>query len=114
LIWTALALLTTLAVTGFSYLFAWPALAAAGALIWHPGGSVVQHNLCLALVAAPALLLTIPAIDVFFLMAQPRPGNPDSEIPSVVAAALLLALLVIALLWTAWPHRRPETDLPNP
>jgi hypothetical protein len=108
LIWTTLALLMGLTMPGTSYLFAWPALAAAGALMWNPE-SVIQSNLRLAMVAAPTLLLTIPAVDMFFLMAQPRPGNPDSEIPSAVAGAVLVALLALALIWTVWPHRQPET-----
>jgi hypothetical protein len=123
LLWSALTLLTAVALPGLSYLFAWPALAAAGALMWNPRGSVVQDNLRLALVAAPTLLLTIPAVDVFFLMAQPRPGNPDSEIPSAIGGAILVALLAAGLVWTAWPaawsglpgrRHEAETDLPNP
>lgn len=113
LLWSGLALLTALALPGVSYLFVWPALAGAIALIWESRPNVIQDNLRLALVAATTLLLTIPAVDMFFLMAQPRPGNTDSEIPSGIAASILVAILVAGLVWSAWPgrlHESPATE----
>ncbi|MEW6059708.1 MAG: hypothetical protein AB1551_06155 [Actinomycetota bacterium] len=48
-------------------------------------------------VAAPTILLLVPCIDTFFQMAQPRPGNPDSEVFVVISIAAALASLVIEL-----------------
>jgi hypothetical protein len=101
--WVSLGMLTSFAMPGFSYIFVWPALAACVGLLWDPGDSATQRNLRFGLVAAPTLLLATPAIDVFFLLAQPHPGDADSQLSSVVAIALLLGLLVIGLLRTAWP-----------
>ena len=57
------------------------------------------------LVSAPTLVLLTPTIDIFFQMAQPRPGNIDSEMPAAVALPLLLALAAAGLLRTVWPVR---------
>ena len=103
-LWVLLALATGFGLPGVSYLFLWPALAACLALI----ANSVQRNVApvirLILIAGPALLLFTPAIEILFQMAQPRPGNLDSQIPTVVFAPLLLAHLVIALVWVGWPR----------
>ena len=105
-VWVALALLTGLTSAGFSYLFVWPAIAAVVGLRWRPTGG--RWGLaCFVLIAVPALLLMTPAIDFLFLFAQPRPGNPGSQILPAVVVPLLLALLVIDLLGNGW-HRRDE------
>jgi hypothetical protein len=105
-VWVALALLTGLTSAGFSYLFVWPAIAAVVGLMWRPTGG--RWGLaCFVLIAVPTLLLMTPAIDSLFLFSQPRPGNPGSQILSVVVVPLLLALLVIDLLGSGW-HRTDE------
>lgn len=105
LLWLALTVLTAFLGVGFSYLFVWPALAAAACLWWKPAGDV-QRMLGFALIAAVTLLLAIPAIDVFLQLAFPRPGNLDSSIPAVALVPLLLALLVAGWLRAFWPTRR--------
>lgn len=45
------------------------------------------------LVALPVAIVIVPAVDLFFQLSQPRPGNTDSELTPVVGVAVLLALL---------------------
>ena len=101
-VWVALGLLSALAAPGFSPLFALPALAGAIAFNWRTRredwGAVVRF----AFVAAPTVVLLTPAIDFFFQFGQPRPGNPDSSIPSVAAIAFFLAVLAGGLLLSVW------------
>lgn len=112
LVWIALALLTAMAAPGFSPLFTLPALAGAIAYNWHTRPMDWGAVLRFALVAAPTVLLLIPAIDFFFQFGQPRPGNPDSSIPSVAAVAFLLAVLGGGLMVSTW--RGPPTGIEAP
>ena len=109
-VWVLLGLATAVTLAGWSYLFAWPALAAAGGLLWRPrrwAGALMRF----AVVTAFAVLLVTPAADVFFSMAQPRPGNPDSEITAVVIVPLFLTLLAAALLTCGW--HQPDVAVPT-
>ncbi|MBT8213594.1 MAG: hypothetical protein KJP12_00085, partial [Acidimicrobiia bacterium] len=56
------------------------------------------------LLAIPTIVLLTPAIDTFFLFAQPRPGNTDSELTAAVFIPLMLALLIVALLSAGFRH----------
>jgi hypothetical protein len=94
LVWWVLALLTAITVPGMSYLFALPALTGALALwVGHgtdnrsllPGAAIVTMG--------TAAVVLVPAIDTFFQFAQPRPGNPDSEILATIAVPVLLIAL---------------------
>lgn len=87
---------------GFSYLFAWPAIAAAVAM-WLPLRPAWSRHLRFALVAAVTLLLLVPAVDVFLQFAHPRPGNPDSSIPATIIVPLGLGLLATRILAAFWP-----------
>jgi len=102
LVWVGLGLLTAFMIPGFSPIFTLPALVAAIAMNWRPGGSNVASLMRFGLVAVPTVVLLVPAVDFFFQMGQPRPGNPDSSIPAVAGVGLLLALLAAGLVWTAW------------
>lgn len=107
-LWAVLALVTAVALPGASYLFAWPALAGVAGLRWRTsdqGWALARF----ATVAAPTLLLVVPAVDHLFLLSQPRPGNPDSEVLLAAIVPLLLLVLVIALLDNGWhrPDDRP-------
>ncbi|MDJ0925806.1 MAG: M28 family peptidase, partial [Acidimicrobiia bacterium] len=99
-IWIALSLVTVLFLPGSSYLFVWPALAAAIALSVEPlsRGRFVGF----VAVAAIALLLLTPAVEFFFQLGQPRPGNPDSSIPAVAVVAFLFVVLGGRLLRGVW------------
>lgn len=104
-LWVILALVTAIALPGVSYLFVWPALAAGAGLLWRPrrhGWAIIRF----AIVAVPTLLLMTPAIDYLFFFAQPRPGNPDSQMTAAALVPLLLGLLVVGLLEGRWD--RPE------
>ncbi len=109
LVWIALALSTAIAAPGFSPLFTLPALAGAVAYNWHTRPTDWSAVLRFALVAAPTVVLLMPAIDFFFQFGQPRPGNPDSSIPSVAAVAFLLAILGGGLVVSTW--RGPPTGI---
>lgn len=102
-VWVVLGAVTTVVLPGFSYLFIWPALGALMALAW--SSSRRPTGRLWVLVAAPAVVLTIPALDVFFQMAQPRPGNPDSDLTATVTLVGLLTALVIGLIV---PFRAPS------
>ena len=100
-LWTGLALLTAIALPGFSYLFVWPAVAGIVGLLWRPvrrGWAVVRF----ALVAAPTVLLMTPAVDYLWQFAQPRPGNPDSQMTAAAILPLLLGALVVVFLSQGW------------
>jgi hypothetical protein len=114
LVWITLALLTAMAAPGFSPLFTLPALAGAIAYNWHTRRAEWGAVLRFVLVAAPTVLLLLPAVDLFFQFGQPRPGNPDSSIPSVAAVAFLLAFLGGGLLLTVWRSPRSPSDASPP
>jgi hypothetical protein len=100
-IWLTLAAVTALAAPELGYFFAWTALAAAGVLLagtWRPvGGSRWAGLVGFAAVATTAVVLLVPPIDTFFQLAQPRPGNPDSQLVPFVAIPVALATLVLEL-----------------
>lgn len=101
--WALFACLTAFFLPGFSYLFSWPALFAGLALLWMTYRSGRPGWASFTLVVAVTLLLTVPAIDLFFHFAEPRPGNPDSSVPAVAAIPILLFLLAAGLLRPVWP-----------
>jgi hypothetical protein len=94
-VWVVFGVSTTIVLPGFSYLFIWPALGGVVALAGSSSGRFGGR--LWPVVAAPAVVLAIPALDAFFQMAQPRPGNPDSDLTVAVALVGLLAAAVIGL-----------------
>ncbi len=104
IVWGVLALATAVWLPGFSYLFTWPGLAAAGALFWHQRTQAEGGLLRFTLVAAPTILLMTPAIDVFFQFSQPRPGNPDSQLTYAFLLPAVLVLLSAGLVGIFWPR----------
>ncbi len=104
LIWLVFALITGAAMPGASYLFVWPALGASAIVLIRAGSGHAQRWLSpvgLLAVAAPTLVVMVPPVDTFFQMAQPRPGNPGSEMVEAVAVAMFLAFLSVALIGSA-------------
>ena len=89
--WIVLALTTAPTVPGISYLFVWPALIGAIVTLWSGGDEPRWQMLRYTLVAATTVLLLSPAVDFFFQMGQPRPGNPDSSIPATAGVAFCSA-----------------------
>ena len=98
LVWIGLAVLTGISLPGASYLFTWPALAGVAALGMTGDDGGRSGVRCGLIVAVPTFILMIPAMDLFFQLAQPRPGNLDSEVVFLISITLFLGLLVVALL----------------
>ena len=104
--WWLLGTPIALMVPEIGYLFAWPTLVASVVMLLRSssgwGGWLELAGY--ALVATTALVLVVPAIDTFYQLAQPRPGNPDSQLPWLIAIPAALIALVIALLAAFWPR----------
>jgi hypothetical protein len=113
LIWVALAVATAWLMPGASYLFAWPALVGSIALIPPPlaGGLRVA---VVSAVSVPTAVLVLPAVETFFQFAQPRPGNPGSEMVETVAVALLLAVLAAGLVASQTVRQRSSNTVITP
>jgi hypothetical protein len=97
-LWTVLMLLSSVYLPGFSYLFAWPLLAALLAMLWRlrigdrqeaPWSSAGA----LALAAMPGIILVTPAIYLLFSML----GLSQGPLP-IVGVSLLLVPLLCGLL----------------
>jgi hypothetical protein len=106
-VWLLLALTTSLLAPGTSYLFTWPALV--GSLF------VLAKSLApvwsLLVVSLITLTVTVPIIDFLFQMAQPRPGNPDSQLIPVAGLVAALAVLVIALIDSMWKTTNTQPQM---
>ena len=110
LVWWVLGAALSAVAPGLGYLFVWPALLAGLVVLARTAGSHGDLLSSVGAVAAvgPALVLVIPAIDTFFQLAQPRPGNPDSQMLPVVALPLAFAALLIGLIRSLWPCPTPS------
>jgi hypothetical protein len=99
-VWWVLSVLVAVSAPGMGYVFTWPALAGGLALFCRsPSRSDCWLQLLgWALVAGTTLVLLVPAVDIFYQLAQPRPGNPDSQVLPFIAAPVLLLALGIELL----------------
>ena len=104
------------------YLFAWPALVAAATIVLlrSAGRGAWVDLAAFGLVATTVLVLVVPAIDTFYQVAQPRPGNLDSQLLWIVAIPAALLALVVELLGAFWPrsslarfHGAPEMAAPR-
>lgn len=103
LVWGTLAVATGVWLPGGSYLFVWPALAGSLALAFGTRGDAgpsgrARPTVWFGVWTAPALVLLTPCMDTFFQLAQPRPGNPDSELTAVIWIVVALALLTTVLI----------------
>ena len=99
IVWWALGMLTSMFAPGMSYLFIWPSLVGGMILLWRTSPIANRHwqPILSVPVVGTALILLVPAIDTFYQLAQPRPGNPDSEIPALIAIPVVLLVLVVEL-----------------
>jgi len=101
--WWALGLLTAIVAPGMSYLFVWPAFAGGVTLLWRTwAGDRWWQPILSVPVVGTALVLVVPAIDIFYQFAQPRPGNRDSEVLPFIAIPIILLALVAELLRVFW------------
>jgi hypothetical protein len=99
--WVLLAPLTALNLAGFSYLFAWPLLAASLVLGWfflwpQPARRAWPRALALAAGAAVTLVLTVPAIyflAVYWGRIEAMAGVPFAALPVPFAVLTMGALL---------------------
>lgn len=99
--WVLLALLTAMNLTGFSYLFAWPLLAASLVLGWfflwpQPARRAWPRALALAAGAVVTLVLTVPAIyflAVYWGRIEAMAGVPFAALPVPFAVLAMGALL---------------------
>jgi hypothetical protein len=116
MVWSVLVLALGLTLPALGYLFVIPAIAAGIAFLLTPGEAGYALRLALtSIVAIVSFVVMTPAVDTFFLLTGPRPGNPGSELPGVIAVAMLLAFLTIGLVASiAWeapadtPRRNPR------
>lgn len=98
IVWIVLVLALGLTLPALGYLFVVPAIAVGIVMLLTPGGVGYALRLALtAIVAIVAFVVMTPAVDTFFQLTGPRPGNPESELPAVIAAAMLLAFLTIGI-----------------
>ncbi|HSF87618.1 MAG TPA: M28 family peptidase [Acidimicrobiia bacterium] len=110
-LWALLAVAASLGMPGMAYLFTWPALVAAVSLLAWPVTSATAARLRLFVVATVVATIVVPALDVFLAMAQPRPGNLDSELTATFAVVALLAMLAAELvLRFVRPEATPTSD----
>ncbi len=95
LVWWLFGLLTALAIPGASYLFVWPTIVG-GLILLRPQRACLNPVLGLIewfVLSGVTLTVLVPAIDFFYQFAQPRPGNPDSEVlPTIIIPVILIAL----------------------
>jgi hypothetical protein len=102
--WTALAVLTGLALPGFSYMFAWPLLAALAVLGWsfaqpEPARRPRAQPLAWSFPAVVGLALLVPVVSFVFFFASRLEGilgAPLAAVP-VPLAVLLIGLLLPAI-----------------
>ena len=107
-LWWALAMTAGLALPGAGYVFVWPVLAAT-VVSTRRSQAWWARLLAFSVVSATALLLAVPVLDTFYQLAQPRPGNVDSQMPEVVSIVALLGSLITMLLVPHWREARRRT-----
>lgn len=112
LVWAGLAAVSAIPLPGFATFFAIPAIVAcAAALSAEYEGGTVHQAVRVVGVSIVTAMMVVPALDTFFLLATPRPGNPDSELASVVILPVALAFLIIELIGTTM---NPPPTQPTP
>jgi hypothetical protein len=113
IVWLAFALTLGFLLPAIGYLFVWPAIVAGIAEMITGHDRRYSVRLIAVVVAALTVFIVIvPAIDIFFQFASPRPGNPGSEMPATIAVSLFLVFLVIGLVATSVsePKRLTSAD----
>jgi len=105
-LWWALGLLLAIGAPGAGYLLAWPALIAGIALMVRlPQTGFFGWRLCRWIaVSLTTLAVLVPAIDFFYQFAQPRPGNPGSQVLAAIVVPILLISLAMEMLRAFYPR----------
>lgn len=101
--WWLAAMLSSAFMPGFSYLFTWPLLAGLLAAAWNLRmapleASAGRRIASLALTGVPGIALFSSVVLDFYNFAQPRPGNLDSEMTTVIALPAFLVTMLVGLL----------------
>lgn len=104
--WLLLALLFGSFLPAVGYLFVWPTIAiGVWELIASRSRSYWMQLTGVVIVALTTFVVLVPAVDVFFSFASPRPGNPGSEMPVAIVVPAFLAFLGIGLVASAVERR---------
>ncbi len=99
IVWLILALLAGVFLPAFGYLFVWPAIAAGiGELLAVRNRGFTARLASVIVVSAVTFVVLVPAVDTFFHLASPRPGNPDSELPFTIVVSVFLSFLAVGLI----------------
>ena len=97
--WLLFALFAGSLLPAVGYLFVWPLIAVGiSGIITARSHRYWAQVTAVAVVSLATFVVLVPAVDVFFLFASPRPGNPGSQMPATIAISLLLAFLAIGLI----------------
>ncbi len=98
IVWALFALLVGSFLPAVGYLFVWPTIAVgASELIAVRSRSYWAQLTGAVIVALTTFVMLVPAVDISFNFASPRPGNPGSEMPVAMVVPALLAFLAIGL-----------------
>jgi len=96
--WLVLALVTGVFLPAVGYLFVWPAIAAGiGELLAVRSRGYTARLASAIVVALVTFVVLVPAVDTFFHLASPRPGNPGSELPFTIVVPVFLSFLAVGL-----------------
>lgn len=95
-LWALLGLAAALASPGISFVFAWPALAGAVWVFASGTASRVAGYATLAL----TVVVNLAWVNTLFLLAQPHPGNPGSQLLPLGGAALTFGALALLVVYT--------------
>jgi hypothetical protein len=112
LVLLVLALLSGSFLPAVGYLFVWPAIALGIAEIATARGR--NYGARLASVIAVALttfIVLVPAVDIFFSLASPRPGNPGSEMPATIVVPVFFTFFAIGILSTSATEPSDPTSI---
>ena len=103
--WWLISLLLVLAEPAMSYLLGLPVLLGAWSmLVWEADNGHRLTRVMATATACLAVVLAVPAIDILYQFAQPRPGNIDSEVLAAIALPLVYAMLVIEVVASFSPN----------
>jgi hypothetical protein len=114
-LWFVFALLAGSFLPTVGYLFIWPAIAVGIVEIATARGRNYGTQLVSVIVVALAtFVVLVPAVDVFFNFASPRPGNPGSEMPATIVVPVLFAFLAIGVIATTATEPWDRTSVRQP
>jgi len=97
--WLVLAVVAGAFLPAFGYLFVWPAIAAGiGELLTARNRGFASRLASVIVVALVTFVVLVPAVDTFFHLASPRPGNQGSDLSFTIVVPLFLSFLAVGLI----------------